>query len=258
MTGLLCLEGAGFETAGRWPVRDASLALEPGRLTCLVGPNGSGKSSLLRLLSGLWVPSEGRVTLDGVDMADLSRREVARRVALVPQHTRLSFAFTVREVTAMGRYPHEGRLERSDGTTHPAVVAALERVDASDLSERLVTTLSGGEAQRVLLARCLAAEAGVLLLDEPTSALDLSHGLAVMSLCRSLAEDGRSVAVALHDLNAALRWGDRVIVLSGGRIVADGEPAAVLDAALIGEVFGVRAEPLVDSAGGRVYRFDER
>lgn len=240
----------------RWILRDASVALEAGQLTCLVGPNGSGKSTLLRTLAGLWTPDEGVSALDGRPLSELSRREIAARVAFVPQGTRVGFDFTVREVVAMGRYPHQGRFARAT-TGHPAVEEALQRTDTARFADRYITTLSGGEAQRVLLARCLATQAGVLLLDEPTSALDLQHALEVMALCRSLAEDGRAVCLALHDINHARRFADRVIVLKDGRVVAQGPGAEVLTPQRVLDVFGVRAE-IVAGEFGEVLVFSGR
>lgn len=250
----LRLEGVTVLREGRAIVDDASLEVSPGTLTCIVGPNGAGKSSVLRVLTGLWRPDEGEVRLDGEPLEARSRREIARRVAFVPQDTRLAFEFSVREVVAMGRYPHEGRLTRPG--EHASVTEALERTDVLTLADRLVTTLSGGERQRVLLARCLAAQADLLLLDEPTASLDLRHALDVMQLCRSLADDGKGLCLAIHDLNAALRFADVVCVMDKGEVVATGAPRDVLSPERIAAVFGVRAEP-VDTVDGRtLYGFE--
>jgi len=257
VTSALRLETAGIAKQGRWIVREASLDLRANELTCVLGPNGSGKSSLLKMLGGLWQPMEGRALLDDTSLDGWRRRQIARRVAFVPQNTRLGFEFTVREVVAMGRYPHEGRMVRAGDSKHPAIDDAIARTDIGHLAQRYVNTLSGGESQRVLLARCLAAQADILLLDEPTAALDLKHSLEVMALCRSLARDKKAVCVALHDLNAALRFGDRALVMADGRIVADGAPRDVLTKALIHDVFGVVCEVLTDGDGRQVFVFHE-
>ncbi len=220
-----------------------------------MGPNGAGKSTLLRLLSGAWRPSEGLVLLDGIDLAALPRRQAARRVAYVPQSARPTFEFTVREFVILGRYPHESRLFGTRSADRGWIDHCLADTDVLALAERRVTTLSGGELQRVLMARCLAAEAETLLLDEPTSNLDLAHGLDLLGLARRLVDEGRSVALALHDLNAAARFADRVAVLDGGALVADGAPADVLEPDLLRRVFRVVAVP-VSGAASQVFDFE--
>ena len=230
--------GAGLSIAGRWLVRDASISIEPGRLLALVGPNGSGKSTLLRLLAGVWEPTAGAVTLDGAPLARVPRRALARAVALVPQDTHIAFAFSVREIVAMGRHAHLGRFERERAADREAIAEAMARADVAGIAERDATELSGGERQRVLIARSLATEARHLLLDEPTASLDVAHALDVLALCRRLADDGHAVAVALHDLNLARRYATDVL-LRAGTVVASGPTDRVLTPALVGDVFGV-------------------
>jgi iron complex transport system ATP-binding protein len=239
---ILEISDAGVEVDGRWLVRHATLQLRPGHLTVLVGPNGSGKTTLLRLLSGLWRPVEGRALLDGQDLHTIKRRELARRVAFTPQDTHLGFAFTVRDVVSMGRHPHLGRFEREGKRDARAIEEALLRADVAHLAERFVTELSGGERQRVLLARSLATQAEAILLDEPTANLDIAHALDVLDLCRKLADDGKTIALAIHDLNSAARYATEVSLVSAGRIAAVGTPAEVLSDTKILDVFGVRAE----------------
>jgi len=231
--------GAGLSIAGRWLVRDASISIEPGRLLALVGPNGSGKSTLLRLLAGVWEPTAGAVTLDGAPLARVPRRALARAVALVPQDTHIAFAFSVREIVAMGRHAHLGRFERERAADREAIAEAMARADVAGIAERDATELSGGERQRVLIARSLATEARHLLLDEPTASLDVAHALDVLALCRRLADDGHAVAVALHDLNLARRYATDAVLLRAGTVVASGPTDRVLTPALVGDVFGV-------------------
>ncbi len=249
------LRGAGVERRGRWLLRDVDLVIEPAVLTAVAGPNGAGKSTLLRLLSGTWRLTEGRVLLSGFDLDELPRRQAARRVAYVPQTSAPAFEFTVREFVTLGRYPHESRLFGTRAADRGWIDRCLSDTDVLGLAERRVTTLSGGELQRVLMARCLATEAEILLLDEPTSNLDLAHGLDMLELARRLVDEGRSVVVVLHDLNAAARFADRVAVLDGGSLVAEGAAAEVLRPELVERVFRVLAVPLpgVDST---VFEFE--
>ncbi len=242
------LVDGGVERRGRWLLRDVDLAIEPAMLTSVVGPNGAGKSTLLRLLSGTWRLTEGKALLGGFDLSALPRRQAARRVAYVPQTVRPTFEFTVREFVTLGRYPHESRLFGTRSADRGWIDRCLDDTDVLALAERRVTTLSGGELQRVLMARCLATEAEVLLLDEPTSNLDLAHGLDLLGLARNLVDEGRSVVLVLHDLNAAARFADRVAVLDGGALIAEGPPAEVLNPDLLRRVFRVEAVPLEGSA----------
>ena len=249
------LVGGGVERRGRWLLRGVDLVIEPSMLTSVVGPNGAGKSTLLRLLSGTWRLTEGQVLLGGFDLAALPRRQAARRVAYVPQSVRPAFEFTVREFVTLGRYPHESRLFGTRSADRGWIDRCLDDTDVLALADRRVTTLSGGELQRVLMARCLATEAEVLLLDEPTSNLDLAHGLDLLGLARRLAGDGRSVVLVLHDLNAAARFADRVAVLDGGSLVAEGPPSEVLAPELVRHVFRVEAVAL-PGAASTVFDFE--
>jgi iron complex transport system ATP-binding protein len=236
------LESAGVRIDGRWLVRDVSLEILSGRVTALVGPNGSGKSTVLRMLAGLWHPTEGRAKIDDREFGKLSRRELARRIAFVPQDTRVDFAFTVRDIVAMGRHPHLGRFESPGPADSAAIEEAIERADVSHLAERMVNELSGGERQRVLIARSLATEAEVILLDEPTSNLDVDHTLETLALLRELAGDGKAVALALHDLNAVARWADHAGLLDEGCLKAFGPVAEVLQEELVEPVFNLVEE----------------
>ena len=235
----LAADRAGVAVGGRDLLREASVTIAPGHFVALVGPNGSGKSTLLRLLAGIWPATSGVVTLDGVGLSRFRRRDLARAVALVPQDTHVAFAFTVREVVAMGRHAHLGRFERERGADREAIATAMARADVTGLAERDATALSGGERQRVLIARSLATEARHLLLDEPTASLDVAHALDVLALCRRLADEGHAVAVALHDLNLARRFATDAVLLRGGTIVAAGSAARVLSPDAVSDVFGV-------------------
>ncbi len=254
----LQLHNAGIKLGGRWLMRGATLSLRPGKLTAFIGPNGSGKSTLLRLLAGLWPPTAGAVTLAGRDLSEFDRRALAQRLAFVPQDTHLDFAFTVREVVAMGRHPHQQRFQRKRATDRHCIEGALERADITHLSGRIVTELSGGERQRVIIARALAREAGIILLDEPTASLDIAHALEVFELCQRLASEGKTVGLATHDLNAALRYGTQLVLVSAGAIKAVGASDEVLTDARIQEVFGVGVLRAMTAAGEPSFVFNQK
>jgi iron complex transport system ATP-binding protein len=255
---VLQLDAAGVKGAGCWRIRNVSFTLRSGSITALIGPNGSGKSTCLRTLAGLLVPDEGRAALDGADLRSFSRRAVARLVAYVPQDTHLNFAFTVEDVVAMGRHPHLGRFQREGDYDRRCVADALARTDAQHLAKRLVTELSGGERQRIVIARSLATEARVILLDEPTANLDVAHALDTLALCQTLAREGRTIAVALHDLNAAARFADTLAVMAGGEIAAFGPSEVVFAEGRLDSVFGVRTERVLSSTGETSYVFHRR
>lgn len=230
-------------------LHQVSLAVTLSELVIVAGPNGGGKSTLLRVLTGLWPVTGGEVLLDGRPLHSFPRREVARRIGYVPQDCHLAFAFTVREVVAMGRYPHRGRFSTESDEDRKAIQNAIDICDIGHLQDRPVNTLSGGERQRVAIARSLAVEPAFLLLDEPTSNLDVEHALSIFSLCRKLVTQGRGVAIATHDLNAALRFPHRVVLINRGRIFAQGPSLTVLSPQAIRAVFGVSAEPLQTNTG---------
>ncbi len=251
----LSLREAGIRVDGRWLVRDVSLDLRTGRVQAVVGPNGAGKSTVLRLLAGLWQPTTGNVAMDGVPLPAMRRRAVARRIAFVPQDTHIGFAFSVREIVAMGRHPHVRRFESPGREDSAAVELAMDRADVRHLADRLANELSGGERQRVLIARSLATEADFLLLDEPTANLDIDHALDTFRLLKALAAEGKAVAVALHDLNAVVRWADTATVLNAGRLEAGGPVVDVLSDRLLRTVFKVGVERLLGAAEGTALVF---
>lgn len=216
----------------------------PGSTVGLLGPNGSGKSSLLRLLAGIDRPDSGSVQLDGRELHTMSRRAVARRVAVVGQHADTDLDLGVRDVVRLGRIPHAPIFGGRDDTA--AVTAAMAATGLHGMADRLWHTLSGGERQRVQIARALAQEPGELLLDEPTNHLDIAHQLEILALIRRL--DVTSV-VALHDLNLAAMFCDQVVMLSAGKMVATGSPVEVLTEDLVADVYGVRCTITVDDAG---------
>lgn len=236
---LVDVAGVSFTYGDRPALEDVSFAARAGEFVGLLGPNGAGKSTLVRLVAGLAAPASGTVRLTGLDPHAAPRRAVARVCAFVPQEPRLAWPFTVRETVMMGRAPHQGLLALPTRFDRGAVDGALEACDLVHLAGRRLDALSGGERRRVFFARALAQEPRVLLLDEPTAFLDLAHQVAVMHMARVAARGGLSVVAVLHDLNLAAAACDRLVVLSGGRVVAEGAPAAVLTAERVAAVWGV-------------------
>jgi iron complex transport system ATP-binding protein len=219
-------------------VDEVTLDAEPGMMLGLLGPNGSGKSSLIRLLAGLRAPLSGEVALDGKCITSMQRRRLAQQVALVEQHSGTEANVTVLDVVRLGRTPHRSALAPWTKEDDEIVEQCLQRVELSDRRHQLWHTLSGGERQRVQLARALAQQPSDLILDEPTNHLDIQHQLDILRLVACLP---MTTIVALHDLNLAAMFCDRVAVMKEGRLVAAGTPKDVLTEKLIAEVFGVRA-----------------
>lgn len=236
---------------GHVVVGSQSLVLPPGRVTSLIGPNGCGKSTLLRGLSRLLVPMHGHVLLDGEDIARLPTREVARRLALLPQAPTVPEGITVAELVSRGRAPHRGLLSPWSQQDDAAVTEALSRTDTLGLADRPVDSLSGGQRQRVWLALVLAQQTSLLLLDEPTTYLDLAHQVDVLELVRTLNRgSGTTVAMVLHDLSLAARYSDHLVAICDGSIVAEGPPDKVITPQLMREVFGLHARIIADPVAG--------
>ncbi|MCG7523048.1 ABC transporter ATP-binding protein [Streptomyces sp. OfavH-34-F] len=236
-------------TAGtRQLVHDVTLMARPGETIGLVGPNGSGKSSLLRAVYRVLRPEAGTVRVDGADAWSLPPRQLARTLAAVVQDAPAGLDLSVREVVAMGRTPHKRLLSGDTTEDSLAVEAALASVDAVPQADRPFDCLSGGERQRVLVARALAQEPSLLVLDEPTNHLDIRHQLEVLTVLRRLPA---TVLVALHDLNLAAHYCDRLYVLRDGGVVASGTPRQVLTPRLLAEVYEVTAEVAVHPRTGR-------
>lgn len=219
-------------------LRDVTLAFRPNCFTGVIGPNGSGKTSLLRLLTGVTKPTTGTVWLGETDLHRLSSRQRARRVALLEQHAVTGLGLTVREVVELGRIPHRGRWPGAVHRDADVIDAALRRGHVHDLAERQWTTLSGGEQQRVQLARSLAQEPEFLFLDEPTNHLDLGHQIDFVSTVRDAAP---TVIAALHDLDLAAAFCDDLVVLQHGRVLVHGPTHEVLDGPLIAKLYGIGA-----------------
>jgi iron complex transport system ATP-binding protein len=243
---LLSMSGVDFAYDERPVLRRVSFALEPGDFVGVVGPNGSGKSTLVDLIDGVLRPQSGEVLVQGRPSHRYRRRDMAREVALVPQLFALEFDLTVREVVEMGSYC---RARSAEAACDAEVM--LARLGIAALAGRRFTELSGGERQLVVLAQALMQQAGLLLLDEPASALDVSHQLELFDLLRMLNGDGMTVLCILHDLNLAMHYFDKLLVLSQGEVAAFGPPQEVLTPELLQEVYGVHA--YVHNHAGRTF-----
>jgi iron complex transport system ATP-binding protein len=224
-------------------VTGLSLTIPDGCVTAIVGPNASGKSTLLRGLARLLAPKGGAVHLDGESIHRLPAREVAKRMAILPQSPAAPEGITVADLVARGRYPHQAWFRRWTSVDERAVAVAMSATRVLDLADRPVDELSGGQRQRVWIAMALAQETEILLLDEPTTFLDLAHQMEVLDLLTDLnRRDGRTVVLVLHDLNQACRYGHHLVAIRDGDVVAQGRPAEVVTARLVEEVFSLRCE----------------
>ncbi|MFS0699938.1 ABC transporter ATP-binding protein [Cellulomonas sp. 179-A 4D5 NHS] len=231
-------------------VHDLSVTIPRASFTVIIGPNGCGKSTLLRALARTLRPRTGEVLLDGEPLARLRSRDVARRLALLPQSPLAPEAITVGDLVARGRYPHQGLLRQWSTADAVAVADAMHATEVTELRDRLVSTLSGGQRQRVWLAMALAQQTDLLLLDEPTTFLDIAHQFEVMDLCARLHEDGRTLVAVLHDLNQAARYATHLVAMKDGRVVAEGTPAEVVTPERIAEIFDLACRVVEDPETG--------
>ena len=227
-----------------------SLRADKGQLVGLIGPNGSGKSTFLHTIAGLLRLQSGAVSLSGRDLSDMSAKEVASGLALVPQIAPYTHGFTSMELVLMGRYPHLGRFQVEGQEDDSIARHAMRLTETERYAERTLDTMSGGERQRVFVSRALAQQPKVLLLDEPTSNLDVLHQLKVFELVRRLVDDGLTAIAAIHDLNLAARYCDRMVLLSEGRVLAEGTPEDVLVQDTMREAFGVESSVYRDPVTG--------
>lgn len=232
-------------------LKGIDISLEQGDFLGVIGPNGSGKSTLIRALCGGLQPTSRAVSLLGRPLSAFTHREVAQRIAVIPQDTEIAFDFTAEEIITMGRLPHLRRFQSLRRRDLDVIDEAMLHTDTAHLRDRPVTALSGGERQRVIIARALAQEPQILLLDEPTSHLDLRHQVEVFRLLHSLnIEKGLAILCVTHDINVATAYCREICILDRGRIVASGLPGEVITAERIYEVYGVEATIISSPAGG--------
>jgi iron complex transport system ATP-binding protein len=237
------------EIDGTTILRDVGLTASPGEIVAIVGPNGAGKSTLARVAAGLQRPAAGTVRWEGEEARRIGRRKLARMRAFVPQRARVPAGVRVREAVAIGRAPHLGPLRGARHEDRSAIESAMRRAGVLDLSERFLTTLSGGELQRTQIAVGLAQEAPALIADEPTAALDLGASAEVARIIRRLATDGLAAVVVIHDLALAAAVADRVVVLDRGLLVAEGPPAETLTRERIAAIWNVDAHLELTESG---------
>ncbi|MBN1785651.1 MAG: heme ABC transporter ATP-binding protein [Candidatus Methanofastidiosa archaeon] len=223
-------------------LKNISFTARSGEVFGIVGPNGSGKTTLLKCLRMALVPKRGKIKLDGEDITKWDRTEIAKYFGVVPQNTNISFPFTVLEIVMMGRIPHLGRMQSEGKEDIEIVKRAMKLTAISDLYYRYASNLSGGEVQRVIIARALAQQPKILLLDEPTSNLDINHQFETMKLIRYLAKKENMIVVIIsHDLNLSMRYCDNLLLLDGGKVFSAGRPEDVLTSENIRKVYGVEA-----------------
>jgi iron complex transport system ATP-binding protein len=242
MAEAVTVRGLSVLRGPRAVLREVDFGAPEGAVSVVLGPNGAGKSTLLKSMAGL-LAYRGEICVGDVEISTLSPRARARRVAYVPQQTELRAPLLVREVVALGCYARGGAHARAENGLSAVVEDAMQTTDVAALAARKFTELSGGEQRRVLIARALATGAPLLLLDEPAASLDIQHALALFSLCRALAAQGRSVVMVLHPLADALRFADHVLLLHQGSAVAAGSPISVLLPSRVREVYGVHMIP---------------
>lgn len=235
--------------SGRDIVKQASLQVSDKQFVGLLGPNGSGKTTLLKSIYRVLKPAAGIVTMDDLDVRQMSHRDSARRMGVVSQFTNMSFDFSVEEIVLMGRAPHKTALARDTAEDFRIVEEALRRVDMLDFRDRSFLTLSGGEKQRILLARTLAQQVEMMILDEPTNHLDIKYQIQIMDVVKSL---NIGVLAALHDLNLTLMYCDYVYVLKAGSVVAHGRPDDIITPELIREVYEVECDVMRHPVTGKL------
>lgn len=239
MGTVLSLKKVGFRYGEPWALRGLDLDIRPGELVGVLGPNGSGKSTLLKVLDGILIPQEGEVLLKDRQVNKYGRMGLAREVAMVAQESYFRFSFSALEVVLMGRFPHLGRFQFEGKKDMDVALKALASTHCLELAERPIQELSGGEKQRVLIARALAQEPAIVLLDEPTSFLDLRYKREIFDLISSLTRDrGLNVLVVSHDIDLAAQYCDRMVILKEGRAYSAGPPGKVITAENIEAVYG--------------------
>ncbi len=248
---MLQIEQVSFAYSNQPVLEGINLNVKSGAFLALIGPNGSGKTTLLRLMSKVLQPNRGRVLLEGRPLPELGARELARRIAVINSEQFFDFPFLVREVVAMGRFPHLGRLQRMSDHDWDIVHQAMRMMSADGLQDRPISQLSSGEKQRVIIARALAQQPSVLMLDEPNAHLDINHQMAIFNLLRRLNQHQElTIVVVLHDLTAAAAFCESICLMNRGRIVRTGAPHEVITTDLIRDVYGADLQVVPSPIGG--------
>jgi iron complex transport system ATP-binding protein len=249
---MLDIKNLNFSYGNSVVLRDINFSAEPGEFISIIGPNGAGKSTLIKLMDGILSSDSSAVLLDGVAISSFSRKELAQKIAYLPQESKFAFSFTVKDVVMMGRFPYLRGVNAYSALDIQIVREMMTLMEIDQFAERNFNELSGGEKQRVLIASALAQQPKIILLDEPTSALDLHHQIAIYHILKKLQqEQNLTIVVVTHDINLAAQYCDRVTLMGNGMIIRDGEPKNVLQFNLLQDTFGVKVyidiNPLTDS-----------
>ncbi|MDC7226629.1 MAG: ABC transporter ATP-binding protein [Spirochaetales bacterium] len=254
---MIHLKNAEFRYGQGFHLKPVSIRIKKATFTVLTGPNGSGKSTLFSLINGIVKPTSGSVTLDGVEVSTLNDRERARFMGMVPQRNAINFDYTVDELVAMGRYPYQKLFSGESENDRKIIDEVIERLDLEYYRNRRIGSLSGGEYQRVLLARVLVQQTDVLLLDEPGNHLDLKHQTMLLNLLSEEVKGGKTVVAVLHDLNQAIHFADYGLLLDDGNCIASGLPREFLTKEMIKNVFDVDMKEYRSAAGGLMFGLAE-
>jgi len=251
MSHILDISNISLSFRDKLILSNVSLEVSAGEFFVIIGPNGAGKTSLLKVLSGLQKAQKGTVTIKDKNILNYRRRNLSQIMAIVPQHIEVGFPFTVADTVIMGRSPHLGILGMEGENDFHIAEEAMKFTDVSHLTDRKLFQLSGGELQRVIIARAICQQPEIILLDEPTTALDPSHQLKIMDLMEKFRrEHGTTIIMVSHDLNLASMYGDRVLLLKSGRVVKTGDPKSVLNKELLEDSYGCRIQVDESPLGG--------
>ena len=238
-----------YNVNGKAILSDINLRLNKGKLVGIIGPNGAGKSTFMKLITNVLKPSIGAIYLDNENISHYPIKELNKKIAYLPQNVTFNFPFKVLEIVLMGRYPYLGRLQNENKSDNKIALKSLELVNMEKFKDRNILTLSGGEQQRVSLAKIITQQTDFLFLDEPISNLDINHQLIVMELLKSLASEGKGTYVVLHDIRLANKYCDKIIIFNEGKIAYKGIPNVILNEQIISSVFKVKSEIKTDSLG---------
>ncbi len=226
---ILNVEALEFKYDEKIIIDNLSFNIKKGEFVSIIGPNGSGKSTLLKMLNNLYSPLKGSISINKINIKDFKKKNLAKIMALVFQENKIDYEFTVEDIVLMGRYPHKGRFEKENKNDYNIVRESLEMTNTIYLRDEIITELSGGERQMVLIAKALAQEPEIILLDEPTSHLDINHQIEILNLLKKMnKEKGTTIILVMHDINLAIRYSDEIIILKDGKILDKGEPEIVI------------------------------
>ena len=252
MEAAIVIESLDFGYTSELVLKDISFSVEKGQFMSIIGPNGSGKSTLLKNLSNIYHPLNGRIDINGKNINDYSKKELATKVALVPQDTTISYDFSVFDIVLMGRFPYIGRFKKESESDYEKVIEALKLTNTFHLRDRNINELSGGERQRVIIARALVQEPEIIFLDEPTSHLDINHQIDLLTLLKKLNREKKTtIILVIHDINLACRYSDKIVLMDGGKILSVGNTEDVITRENIEESYGlnviIEENPYTDS-----------